>query len=39
MKDKLSSADFNEEVREYLDKITRTMDFTNIKGEEVSKWD
>ena len=39
MEDKLSSADFSQEVREYLDKITRTLDFTSIKGAEVSTWD
>ena len=38
MEDKLSSADFNQEVREYLDKITCTTDFTDIKGAEVSGW-
>ncbi len=38
MKDKLSSSDFNDEVREHLDKITNTTDFTGIKGTEVSCW-
>ena len=39
MEDKLSSADFNLDVREYLNKITCTTDFTDIKGCEVSKWE
>ena len=39
MEDKLSSADFSDEVREHLDKITGTTDFTDIKGIEVSKWE
>ena len=36
MEDKLSSADFNTDVREYLNKITSTTDFTDINGIEVS---
>jgi ADP-heptose:LPS heptosyltransferase len=39
MEDKLSSADFSDEVREHLDHITQTKDFTTIKGAEVSSWD
>ena len=38
MKDKLSSADFTDEVREHLNRITNTTDFTDIVGMEVSKW-
>jgi len=38
MEDKLSSSDFNQEVREHLDKITDTTDFTDILGVEVSCW-
>jgi hypothetical protein len=38
MEAKLSSADFNDEVRKFLDNITMTTDFTANKGEEVSKW-
>ncbi|HDZ13368.1 hypothetical protein LCGC14_0643820 [marine sediment metagenome] len=38
MEDKLSSADFSDEVREFLNKVTRTTDFTDIKGVEVSSW-
>ena len=38
MEDKLSSADFSDDVRTFLDKITGTTDFTDIKGVEVSSW-
>jgi ADP-heptose:LPS heptosyltransferase len=38
MEDKLSSADFSEPVREFLNRATSTTDFTDIKGEEVSSW-
>ncbi|TRZ49816.1 MAG: methyltransferase domain-containing protein [Dehalococcoidia bacterium] len=38
MESKLSSADFSDEVRIFLDAITGTHDFTTIKGEEVSAW-
>lgn len=38
MEEKLSSADFSDEVRECLNRVTGTTDFTNIKGSEVSAW-
>ena len=38
MEDKLSSADFSDDVRTFLDKVTGTTDFTDIKGVEVSSW-
>ena len=38
MEDKLSSADFTDEVRGCLNKVTGTTDFTDIKGSEVSQW-
>ncbi len=38
MEDKLSSADFSDEVREHLDMITSTTDFTDIEGVQVSAW-
>lgn len=38
MQDKLSSADFGDDVRRVLDAWTRTKDFTEIKGKEVSQW-
>lgn len=38
MEDKLSSSDFSDEVREHLNKLTNTTDFTDIKGDEVSEW-
>jgi len=38
MESKLSSADFSDKVREHLNKITCTTDFTDIKGEKVSCW-
>lgn len=38
MEDKLSSSDFNDEVREFLNEVTNTDDFTTIKGREVSRW-
>lgn len=39
MEDKLSSADFSDEVRRFLDCLTHTDDFTTIKGQKVSQWD
>jgi ADP-heptose:LPS heptosyltransferase len=38
MEDKLSSSDFSDEVRQVLDVLTHTRDFTEIKGQEVSAW-
>jgi ADP-heptose:LPS heptosyltransferase len=38
MEDKLSSSDFSQEVREHLNKLTNTTDFTDIDGVEVSSW-
>jgi ADP-heptose:LPS heptosyltransferase len=38
MENKLSSKDFTPEVREFLDDVTDTTDFTEIEGEEVSQW-
>jgi hypothetical protein len=38
MENKLSSADFSDEVRLHLNRLTSTTDFTDIKGEEVSTW-
>ena len=38
MEQKLSSKDFRSEVREFLNTITKTTDFTEIEGQEVSKW-
>ena len=38
MEDKLSSSDFSDDVREALNGLTNTTDFTDIKGSEVSAW-
>jgi ADP-heptose:LPS heptosyltransferase/ubiquinone/menaquinone biosynthesis C-methylase UbiE len=38
MEDKLSSSDFSEEVRNVLNVLTHTKDFTEIEGQEVSQW-
>jgi len=38
MEDKLSSSDFSAEVREFLDDVTGTKDFTEEKGVAVSQW-
>lgn len=38
MEDKLSSKDFSPEVREFLNEVTQTTDFTDIEGAEVSQW-
>jgi hypothetical protein len=38
MQDKLSSSDFSDDVREALNGLTNTTDFTEISGEEVSAW-
>lgn len=38
MEDKFSSKDFSPEVRIALDALTNTKDFTEIEGQEVSKW-
>jgi len=38
MEQKLSSADFSDEVRHTLNALTDTEDFTKYKGEEVSQW-
>lgn len=39
MEDKLSSSDFSDKVREHLNTLTDTKDFTNIQGVEVSAWE
>jgi len=38
MQNKLSSSDFTDEVRQWLDTVTGTKDFTTIRGTEVSEW-
>jgi ADP-heptose:LPS heptosyltransferase len=38
MEEKLSSKDFTPEVREFLNDVTDTKDFTEIEGQEVSAW-
>jgi hypothetical protein len=38
MEDKLSSKDFSDDVREFLNDVTETKDFTEIEGQEVSAW-
>jgi ADP-heptose:LPS heptosyltransferase len=38
MEEKLSSKDFSDEVRKFLDCLTYTKDFTEIEGQEVSQW-
>lgn len=38
MEDKLSSSDFNDDVRKVLDRFTDTTDFTENVGQEVSAW-
>jgi alpha-N-acetylglucosamine transferase len=38
MEEKLSSKDFSEEVRNALNVLTHTKDFTEIIGQEVSAW-
>jgi ADP-heptose:LPS heptosyltransferase len=38
MEDKLSSKDFTLDVREALNALTITKDFTDIEGQEVSEW-
>jgi ADP-heptose:LPS heptosyltransferase len=38
MQDKLSSSDFSDEVREFLNKVTGTEDFTMEKAKAVSQW-
>jgi hypothetical protein len=38
MEAKLSSSDFNDDVRKVLDRFTDTKDFTENVGEEVSAW-
>jgi hypothetical protein len=39
MENKLSSEDFTAPVRHFLNTVTETTDFTDIQGQEVSKWD
>lgn len=39
MENKLSSGDFTAPVRHFLNTVTETTDFTDIQGQEVSKWD
>ena len=38
MEDKISSTDFTPEVREFLNTVTKTKDFTEVDGVEVSQW-
>ena len=38
MEDKLSSSDFSDDIRDTLNMLTDTTDFTDITGEAVSEW-